>query len=65
MPRMESITSWWIWAKASTIIYQRKAYLTGVNTRHVKRALVWLFEGVVSKDMVSHGRRKVKVDPDE
>lgn len=51
--------------EGATIIYQVKAYLAGVNTRHVKRALVWLFEGVVGKDMVSHGRRKVKVDSDE
>jgi transposase-like protein len=38
------------------------AYLAGTNTRRVKRALFGLFEGAVSKDVVSRAWRKVKVD---
>ena len=39
-------------------------YLSGTNTRRVKRALFGLFEGAVSKDVVSRAWRKVKVDWD-
>jgi transposase-like protein len=39
-------------------------YLSGTNTRRVKRALFALFKGAVSKDMVSRSWRKVKVDWD-
>ena len=39
-------------------------YLAGTNTRRVKRALFGLFEGAVSKDVVSRAWRKVKVDWD-
>ena len=34
-------------------------YLAGTNTRRVKRALFGLFEGAVSKDVVSRAWRKV------
>jgi len=37
-------------------------YLAGTNTRRVKRALYGLFEGAVSKDVVSRAWRKVKAD---
>jgi hypothetical protein len=37
-------------------------YLSGTNTRRVKRALFGLFQGAVSKDVVSRAWRKVKVD---
>ena len=37
-------------------------YLAGTNTRRVKRALFGLFEGAVSKDVVSRAWRKVKTD---
>ena len=37
-------------------------YLSGTNTRRVKRALFGLFEGAVSKDVVSRAWRKVKTD---
>ena len=39
-------------------------YLSGTNTRRVKRALFGLFRGAVSKDVVSRAWRKVKVDWD-
>jgi len=39
-------------------------YLAGTNTRRVKRALYGLFQGAVSKDVVSRAWRKVKVDWD-
>ncbi|PWL19995.1 MAG: IS256 family transposase, partial [Altererythrobacter sp. XM-24bin4] len=39
-------------------------YLSGTNTRRVKRALFGLFEGAVSKDVVSRTWRKVKTDWD-
>ena len=39
-------------------------YLAGTNTRRVKRALFGLFEGAVSKDVVSRAWRKVKVNWD-
>lgn len=37
-------------------------YLAGTNTRRVRRALFSLFEGAVSKDVVSRAWRKVKTD---
>lgn len=40
------------------------ACLAGTDTRRVKRALFGLFEGAVSKDVVSRAWRKVKVDWD-
>ncbi len=40
------------------------AYLSGTNTRRVKRALAALFGGAVGKDVVSPTWRKVKVDWD-
>jgi transposase-like protein len=39
-------------------------YLSGTNTRRVKRALAALFKGAVSKDVVSRAWRKIKVDWD-
>ena len=39
-------------------------YLSGTNTRRVKRALFTLFKGAVSKDIVSRAWRKVKTDWD-
>jgi putative transposase len=38
------------------------AYLSGTNTRRVRRALVALFKGAVSKDIVSRTWRKVRAD---
>ena len=38
------------------------AYLSGTNTRRVKRALAALFRGAAGKDVVSRTWRKVKVD---
>jgi transposase-like protein len=38
------------------------AYLSGTDTRRVKRALAALFGGAVGKDVVSRTWRKVKVD---
>ncbi len=38
------------------------AYLAGVNTRRVRRALASLFGGAVSKDTVSRAWRKVQTD---
>ncbi len=40
------------------------AYLSGTNTRRVKRALAVLFGGAVGKDVVSRTWRKVKTDWD-
>ena len=40
------------------------AYLSGTNTRRVKRALAVLFGGAVGKDVVSRTWRKVRVDWD-
>ena len=40
------------------------AYLSGTNTRRVKRALGALFKGAVGKDVVSRVWRKVKTDWD-
>lgn len=55
MPRYRRLTK-----KAEALI--AAVYLAGTNTRRVKRALVSLFEGAVSKDVVSRTWRKVKVD---
>jgi putative transposase len=38
------------------------AYLSGTNTRRVKRALAALFKGAVGKDVVSRTWRKVRAD---
>jgi transposase-like protein len=40
------------------------AYLSGTNTRRVKRALTALFKGAVGKDVVSRTWRKVRTDWD-
>ncbi|CAH2605715.1 transposase (plasmid) [Rhodovastum atsumiense] len=40
------------------------AYLSGTNTRRVKRALAALFKGAVGKDVVSRTWRQVKTDWD-
>lgn len=48
--------------KAEALI--ASVYLAGTNTRRVKRALFGLFEGAVSKDVVSRAWRKVKTDWD-
>lgn len=55
LPRYRRITK-----KAEALI--AAVYLAGTNTRRVKRALFGLFEGAVSKDVVSRAWRKVKVD---
>jgi transposase-like protein len=55
LPRYQRLTK-----KAEALI--AAVYLTGTNTRRVKRALFGLFEGAVSKDVVSRAWRKVKVD---
>jgi transposase-like protein len=57
LPRYQRLTK-----KAEALI--ASVYLAGTNTRRVKRALVGLFEGAVSKDVVSRAWRKVKVDWD-
>jgi len=48
--------------KAEALI--ASVYLSGTNTRRVKRALLALFKGAVGKDVVSRTWRKVKVDWD-
>jgi len=48
--------------KAEALI--ASVYLAGTNTRRVKRALFGLFDGAVSKDVVSRAWRKVKTDWD-
>jgi putative transposase len=60
------------WKSQSLRAYQRRtraadaliagAYLSGTNTRRVRRALVALFRGAVSKDTVSRVWRKVQGD---
>lgn len=60
------------WKSKSIEAYQRRtrkiealiagAYLSGTNTRRVKRALASLFEGAVGKDVVSRAWRKVQTD---
>ena len=57
LPRYQRLTK-----KAEALI--AAVYLAGTNTRRVKRALLGLFEGAVSKDVVSRAWRKVKVDWD-
>ena len=57
LPRYQRLTK-----KAEALI--ASVYLAGTNTRRVKRALYGLFEGAVSKDVVSRAWRKVKVDWD-
>ena len=57
LPRYRRLTR-----KAEALI--AAVYLGGTNTRRVKRALFGLFEGAVSKDVVSRAWRKVKVDWD-
>ena len=57
LPRYRRLTR-----KAEALI--AAVYLAGTNTRRVKRALFGLFEGAVSKDVVSRAWRKVKVDWD-
>jgi putative transposase len=62
------------WRSQALRAYQRRtrvaealiasAYLAGVNTRRVRRALAALFSGAVGKDMVSRTWRKVKGDWD-
>ncbi len=46
--------------KAEALI--ASVYLAGTNTRRVRRALFGLFDGAVSKDIVSRAWRKVKTD---
>jgi transposase-like protein len=57
LPRYRRLTK-----KAEALI--ASVYLSGTNTRRVKRALFALFKGAVSKDVVSRAWRKVKVDWD-
>ena len=57
LPRYKRLTK-----KAEALI--AAVYLAGTNTRRVKRALSGLFEGAVSKDVVSRAWRKVKMDWD-
>ena len=57
LPRYQRLTK-----KAEALI--AAVYLSGTNTRRVKRALFGLFEGAVSKDVVSRAWRKVKTDWD-
>jgi len=62
------------WRSQALRAYQRRtlaaealiagAYLAGVNTRRVRRALAALFSGAVGKDIVSRTWRKVKGDWD-
>jgi putative transposase len=62
------------WKSKSLRAYQRRtkqaealiagAYLSGTNTRRVRRALSAVFKGAVSKDVVSRTWRKVKGDWD-
>ena len=57
LPRYQRLTK-----KAEALI--ASVYLSGTNTRRVKRALFGLFQGAVGKDVVSRAWRKVKVDWD-
>ena len=62
------------WRSVSLHAYQRRtkaadariagAYLSGTNTRRVRRALNAVFAGPVGKDVVSRAWRKVKGDWD-
>jgi transposase-like protein len=58
LPRYQRLTK-----KAEVLIVALN--LAGTKTRRVRRAPFGLFEGAVSKDMVNHAWRKVKVDWDE
>ena len=55
LPRYQRLTK-----KAEALI--AAVYLAGTNTRRIKRALFGLFEGAVSKDVLSRAWRQVKVD---
>ena len=58
LPRYQRLTK-----RAEALI--ASVYLSGTNTRRVKRALFALFKGAVSKDVVSRARAaQVKVDRD-
>lgn len=57
LPRYQRLTK-----RAEALI--ASVYLSGTNTRRVKRALFALFKGAVSKDVVSRAWRKVKSDWD-
>jgi hypothetical protein len=64
-----NVTGWRSKALPSCQLLTKKAgaliaavYCAGTNTRRVKQALFGLCEGAVSKDVVSHSWRKVKVD---
>ena len=57
LPRYQRLTK-----KAEALI--ASVDLAGTNTRRVKRALFVLFQGAVSKDVVSRAWRKVKLDRD-
>jgi len=57
LPRYQRLTK-----RAEALI--ASVYLSGTNTRRVKRALFALFKGAVSKDVVSRAWRKVKTDWD-
>lgn len=48
------------WTEVEALI--AGAYLSGTNTRRVKRALAALFRGAVGKDVVSRTWRKVRTD---
>src|SRR5690606_2784994 len=61
------------WRSQTLRAYQRRtraaealiaAYLAGVNTRRVRRALTALFGGAIGKDIVGRTWRKVKGDWD-
>ena len=62
------------WKSEALCAYQRRtraaealiagAYLAGVNTRRIRRALAALFGGAIGKDIVSRTWRKVKNDWD-
>jgi transposase-like protein len=73
--RLETATGGTIeWKNATIPAYQRRtkqadaliagAYLSGTNTRRVRRALASVFGGAVGKDTVSRAWRKVKSDWD-
>ncbi len=55
LPRYQRLTK-----KAEALI--AAVYLSGTNTRRVKRALYGLFKGAVGRDVVSRAWRKVKAD---
>jgi len=73
--RLETATGGTLeWKNATIPAYQRRtkqaealiagAYLSGTNTRRVRRALASVFGGAVGKDTVSRAWRKVKSDWD-